>query len=119
MRREGHRVGRLDIICMCVANKIYLEALPEALPCSIAEVACGCKVPAECACPEAFRVGRGRPSETSSQAGDVVYQEDEEWAMGLDRMTGKLDELESMKTLSLLSVCPCCLHDPTYRRRPA
>ena len=40
---------------MCVANKVYLEALPEALPGSIAEVACGCNLPAELACPEASR----------------------------------------------------------------
>jgi hypothetical protein len=35
-----HRVGRLGIICVCVANKIYLGALTEALSCSIAEVDC-------------------------------------------------------------------------------
>ena len=38
-----------------MANKIYLQALPEALPGSIAEVACGCSLPVEVGCPEASR----------------------------------------------------------------
>jgi len=33
-------VGGLVLFALCVANKIRLEAQPEALPCSIAEVDC-------------------------------------------------------------------------------
>ena len=42
--------------------------------------------------------------------------------MGLGRMAGMPDELESMETLSvLLSACVSllALRDPTHRRRPA
>ena len=42
-------------MCMCVANKIYLQGPPEALPDSIAESVCGCNVSAECVCPESSR----------------------------------------------------------------
>ena len=35
-----------------MANEIYLRALPEALPASIAESVRGCNVSAECVCPE-------------------------------------------------------------------
>ena len=41
------------VLFVCVANKIYLRALPEALPASTAESVCGCNVSAECVCPEA------------------------------------------------------------------
>jgi hypothetical protein len=42
---------------MCVTNKIYLRALPEALPTSIAEVTCERNLPAEFTCPESSRQG--------------------------------------------------------------
>jgi len=38
--------GLVLFVCVCVANKICLEAQPEALPCSI-EVDCGCNLTAE------------------------------------------------------------------------
>jgi hypothetical protein len=38
-----------------VANKVCLEALSEALPCSIAEVDCECNLTAEVDCPESSR----------------------------------------------------------------
>jgi hypothetical protein len=40
---------------MCVANKIHLRGLYEALPASIAESVSGCNVSAECVCPESSR----------------------------------------------------------------
>jgi hypothetical protein len=43
---------------MCVANKIYLRGLPEALPASVAESVCGRNVSAECVCPESSRTNR-------------------------------------------------------------
>jgi hypothetical protein len=55
MRREGQMYGRFGIICVRMANKICLEALSEALPCSIAEVDCGCNLTAEVDCPESSR----------------------------------------------------------------
>ena len=58
MRREGHSFGRVGIIYVCVANKIYLRALPETLPTSIAEVTCECNLPAEVTCPESSRESR-------------------------------------------------------------
>ena len=40
-----------EVPFVCMANRIYLRALPEALPASIAEVACECNMLAEVACP--------------------------------------------------------------------
>lgn len=47
LRREGHKSSRFRYqLCVCVANKIYLAALPEALPTSTAKVTCEYKLPA-------------------------------------------------------------------------